>query len=238
MRLGILSAIPPEASQVNWNGTPVDVYIRFFKSVDPPFDYAGYEVTQGQFPDSPAECDAYVITGSLYGVYDTDEWIATLARFIRDSYQAGTKLVGICFGHQILAHALGGHAEKSEKGWGFGLKTFDIIRHRAWMTGKPERCALYFVHQDQVIRLPPEAELLGGNAFCPNAFYTIDKRALGIQGHPEFSASIMQDLLALRKERLGPRVYEMAAHSLGSGTPDDQLVAQWMVNFLTANPDS
>ena len=89
MRLGILSAISPETTQVNWNGTPIDAYIRFFQSVDPPFDYVGYEVTQGQFPDSPAECHAYVVTGSPRGVYDTDEWIATLVQFIRDSYQAG-----------------------------------------------------------------------------------------------------------------------------------------------------
>lgn len=235
MKLGILNAISPETSEIDWGGTPVDVYVRFFKSVDPPFDYVGYEVTQGQFPGSPAECDAYVITGSLYGVYDTDEWIATLAQFIRDSYQAGAKLVGICFGHQILAHALGGHAEKSEKGWGFGLKTFDIIKPKAWMTGPPERCSLYFVHQDQVIRLPPDAELLGGDDFCPNAFYTIDNRVLSIQGHPEFSASIMRDLLDLRKEIVGPRMYETLTHSLNNGTPDNQLVAQWMVNFLITN---
>jgi GMP synthase-like glutamine amidotransferase len=237
MRLGILNAISQESSQVNWGGTPVDVYVRYFKSVDPPFDYAGYEVTRGQFPDSPGDCDAYVITGSLYGVYDTNEWIATLAQFIRDSYQAGKKLVGICFGHQILAHALGGRAERSEKGWGFGLKTFDIISHKAWMTEKPERCSLYFVHQDQVTRLPPEAELLGGNAFCPNAFYTIDNRVLSIQGHPEFSGGIMQDLLALKKEDLGPPEYVLAARSLKSGKPDNKLVAEWMVSFLTANSD-
>ncbi len=238
MRLGILNAFLPEASRAIWNGAPVDAYIRLFESASPAFDYAGYEVTQGEFPVSPAECDAYVITGSTRGVYDTDEWIAALARFIRDSYQAGRKLVGICFGHQILAHALGGHAEKSEEGWDFGLKTFDIIKPKAWMTGKPDRCSLYFSHQDQVIRLPPEAELLGGNAFCPNAFYTIGNHVLGIQGHPEFSASIMQDLLDRRKELLGPQAYEMAACSLNSGTPDNQLVAQWIVNFLTANPDS
>jgi GMP synthase-like glutamine amidotransferase len=236
MRLGILNARPLEASRVDWNGTTVEAYIRFFESVNPPFDYVGYKVTQGQFPGSPAECDAYVITGSPRGVYDTDEWIAALGQFIRDSYQAGRKLVGICFGHQILAHALGGHAKKSEKGWGFGLKTFDIIKPKAWMTDKHERCSLYFVHQDQVIRLPPEAELLGGDDFCPNAFYTIDNHVLSIQGHPEFSISIMQDLLALTKEHLEPRAYEMAAQSLNSGTPDNQLVAQWMVNFLTANP--
>jgi GMP synthase-like glutamine amidotransferase len=216
----------------------VEAYIRFFESVSPPFEYVGYEITQGQFPASPVECDAYAITGSPRGVYDMDEWIAALQQFIRDSYQAGRKLVGVCFGHQILAHSLGGHTEKSEKGWGFGLKTFDIIKPKTWMSGKSERCTLYFVHQDQVIRLPPEAELLGGDDFCPNAFFTIDNRVLSIQGHPEFSVRIMRDLLVVIKEQLGPQRYQEAARSLDSGTPDNQLMAQWMVNFLTANPDS
>ncbi len=232
MKLGILNAISPEASVINWDGTPVDTYIHFFESVNAPFTYVGYQVAQEQFPASPDECDAYIITGSPSGVYDTDDWIALLSQFIRDSYRAGIKLVGICFGHQILAHALGGRAEKSEKGRGFGLISFDVTQPKAWMNGKPDRCSLYFAHQDQVVKLPPEAELLGGNTFCPIALYEIDNRVLGIQGHPEFSASIMQDLLPMAEKELEPPMYEASVRSLGSGTPDNQLVAQWIVNFI------
>jgi len=232
MKLGILNTISPELSVVNWGGTPVDTYIRFFESVNAPFTYIGYQITQGQFPSSPDECDAYIITGSTRGVYDTDDWIAVLSQFIRDSYRAGIKLVGICFGHQILAHVLGGRAEKSEKGRGFGLKSFDIIQQKAWMNDKPDRCSLYFVHQDQVVKLPSEAELLGGNTFCPIALYEIDNRVLGIQGHPEFSAGIMQDLLYMVEKELEPSMYEASVRSLDNGTPDNQLVAQWIVNFI------
>ena len=233
MKLGILNAISSEESVVNWGGTPVDTYIRFFESVNAPFTYVGYPVTKGQFPASPDECDAYIITGSPKGVYDTGDWIAVLSQFIRESYLAGTKMVGICFGHQILAQALGGHAEKSEKGSGFGLKSFDITQPKAWMNGKPDRCSLYFAHQDQVIKLPPEAELLGGNTFCPIALYEIDKRVLGVQGHPEFSIGIMQDLLPIFREKLEPSMYEASVRSLDNGTPDNQLVAQWLVNFIS-----
>ncbi|MCP4284122.1 MAG: GMP synthase, partial [Gammaproteobacteria bacterium] len=152
-----------------------------------------------------------------------------------DCYQAGKKLVGICFGHQILAHALGGHAEKSEKGWGLGLKTFDVTTPKPWMGDPPASCALYFIHQDQVMRLPPEAEHLGGNDFCPNAFFVIGDRVLGIQGHPEFTTGMMQDLLPLVEDRAGitPQVYSAAVQATAHGTPDNQLVAQWVVNFLT-----
>ena len=235
IRVGILNAIHPQKSVINWGGSPTDAYIRFFQRAGGPLVFTGYEVAQGQLPASPDECDAYVITGSSNGVYDLDTWIPELMQFIRSSYQAGKKLVGICFGHQILAHALGGHAEKSKKGWGLGLKTFSVSQTKPWMIGTPEKCSLYFAHQDQVTALPPQAELLGGNAFCPNAFFVIADQVLGIQGHPEFSKSMMDDLLAPMREELEPAMHETAVTSLTQGTPDNDLVGQWLVNFLTAD---
>jgi GMP synthase-like glutamine amidotransferase len=235
LRVGILNAIHPQRSVINWGGTPIDAYIRFFQSVEAPFEFTGYEVAQGQMPDSPEACDAYVITGSSNGVYDLDAWIPQLMQFIRDSYNAGKKLVGICFGHQILAHALGGHAEKSEKGWGLGLKTFTVSQTKPWMTSVPGECSLYFAHQDQVMTLPPQAELLGGNAFCPNAFFVIADQVLGIQGHPEFSKPMMDDLLAPMAAELESVVHETAVISLTQGIPDNKLVGQWLVNFLTSD---
>ena len=92
---------------------------------------------------------------------------------------------------------------------------------------------LHFAHQDQVVTLPPQAELLGGNAFCPNAFFVIADQVLGIQGHPEFSRSMMDDLLAPMRKELEPEVHETAVASLSQGTPDNELVGQWLVNFLT-----
>lgn len=234
MRLGILNALSPDLDHIDWQGTPIDTYFRFFESVDAPFTYAGYDVMHGKLPNSVDDCDAYMITGSASGVYDAEEWIAELMQFIRDCYQAQKKLVGICFGHQVLAHTLGGHAEKSEKGWGLGLKRFDIVTGKPWMAGSPAQCDLYFAHQDQVTQIPPAAERLGGSEFCPNAFYAIENRVLGIQGHPEFTTGIMQDILAHPKETADPQTWETAVRSLNGGTPDNRLVAQWIVNFLTA----
>ncbi|MCB9420696.1 MAG: GMP synthase [Ardenticatenaceae bacterium] len=231
-QVGILNAIHPQKSVIDWGGLPVDAYIRFFQDAGAPFTFVGYEVAQGQLPASPDECDAYVITGSSNGVYDLDAWIPELMAFVRESYRAGKKLVGICFGHQILAHALGGHAEKSEKGWGLGLKKFSVLQSKPWMTDGAEQCSLHFAHQDQVVALPPQAELLGGNAFCPNAFFVIGDQVLGIQGHPEFTRSMMEDLLGPMKTELEPVVHETAVSSLSQGTPDNELVGKWLVNFL------
>ena len=233
MKVGILNAIHPDDSKVDWGGSPIDAYVRFFASGGASFEMEGYEAAQGQLPPTPDACDAYVITGSPKGVYDSDPWIGELAEFIRASYAAGKKLIGICFGHQLLAHALGGHAEKSDKGWGFGLNEFTISGAKPWMGGRPPTCSLYFAHQDQVLQLPPGAELLGGNDFCPNAFFTIDGRVLGVQGHPEFWPAIMHDLLERNRSNLTPVQAEAVAARLEQGTPDNALMARWMVSFLT-----
>ena len=237
MRLGILCAIDPAQSTVNWGGSPIDAYIRFLQSANAPFEfeYEGYDVALGQIPESVDACDYYVITGSPSGVYENDPWIQPLMKFIRDGYLAGKKFVGICFGHQVLAEALGGHVEKSEKGWGLGLKSFEISTHREWMGEHNDGCSLYFAHQDQVLTLPPDAELLAGNGFCPVAMYEINGRVLGVQGHPEFTAPIMESIIENSGTSADPAramAAETAALSLEKGQPDNQMMAQWIVDFL------
>ena len=100
------------------------------------------------------------------------------------------------------------------------------------MSGRPERLALYFVHQDQVVRLPEEAERLGGDAFCPNALFTIDGRVLGIQGHPEFSVGIMRHFFRQLAGRVAPERLEAAVQSLDIGGPDNRLMSEWVMNLL------
>lgn len=233
MKIGILNTINSLTSEVNWQGTPTDAYIRFIESGGASsFTYAGYDVAVGEFPESVDACDAYVITGSPKGVYDSDPWIAELMQFIRACYAANKKLVGICFGHQMLAHALGGHTEKSEKGWGLGMKPFEVIAEKPWMTEPHGEFGLYFVHQDQVMALPDEAELLGGNAFCPNAMFVMGDQVLGVQGHPEFTKPMMEDILAGKDEAIEADVVATAVSSIHTGTPDNDTFAHWIVNFL------
>ncbi len=232
MRLGILDAIPARESRIDWGGTPVEGYIRFFQQSGASFSYTGYHVAGGDFPASPDECDAYLITGSPKGVYDEETWIPRLAAFVRQAHRRKKKLVGICFGHQMLAHALGGRAQKSEKGLGIGLRSFEISNNKPWMNGSPDSCSLYFAHQDQVVQLPAGAELLGGDAFCPNTAFAIDGLALGIQGHPEFTPEMMRSLFAGMDGATDPQVLETAVRSLEQGEPDNRLVAGWIINFL------
>lgn len=232
MKIGILSAIDAQKSKINWGGSPVDAYLQFIGIGSGSFEGAGFDLTKGEFPPSVEECDAYVITGSPRGAYDSDPWIGELIQFIRDGVQAGKKFVGICFGHQVLAHALGGLTEKSEKGWGLGMKTHEISQSKTWMNGSPEQMKLYFAHQDQVRRLPPNAELLGGNEFCPIGMYVIEDQVLGIQGHPEFSEGHIRDVLKQRRLQGYAAEADRAEETLHNGSPDNDMVAEWIVNFL------
>jgi len=234
MNLGILNALEsPAVHYITWHGSTTGTYIHFLKSADAPFSYTSYLVSNGEFPATVDECDAYLITGSANSAYENEPWIATLIQFIRDCHSAGKKMVGICFGHQILAHALGGKTEKSAKGWGTGLISFDILESKPWMNGNQSQCALYYSHQDQVVQLPPNAERLGSNDFCENALFAIGDQMLGIQGHPEFTTRIMKEILANPKDKVDAVVQETAVRSLENGPPDNQLVAHWIVNFLT-----
>ncbi len=222
MKVGILHAV--EMAQ--------DLFCSFFRAVNAPFDFQVYDITKGDFPESPGTCDAFVISGSVKGVYDADPWIHELSEFIEKSQRERRKLVGICFGHQIIAHALGGYASKSKKGWGLGLREFQITTKKSWMDPALDHCTLYFAHQDQVTELPAGAEVLGGNDFCPNAVYCIGDRVLGIQGHPEFSRRFMHKILELLKEKAGLAVHSDALKSLGNGEPDAKTVAHWIINFI------
>ena len=234
MKIGILDTNPPSTNGIDWNKTPFDTYTRFLERANPTFEYENYLVTEGGLPASPDACDAYLVTGSPKGVYESDLWLAELKNFIQESYKAGKKLIGICFGHQMLAHALGGYAEKSPKGWGLGQKEFTIYTKKSWMTDFTENPSLYFVHQDQIVELPKNAELLGGNEFCPNLFYIMGEQVLGIQGHPEFPNALVQDIIESRLEIVGKEVQEEALRSLETSMPNNQLFAEWIVNFLLA----
>lgn len=233
MKLGILNATTP-ADEAVFNMPELQNFQTFFDQVAHQLTLIEYRITEGEWPTDLDACDAYLITGSPQGVYDPDPWIPALADFLCRSYAAGKRLVGICFGHQMLAHTLGGYAEKAAGGWGMGLRRFDIVNTPSWMEPPLPQGQLYFCHQDQVVRLPAAAQRLAGDAFCPNAIFAIGNQVLGIQGHPEFSTEFMALLIETLGDKAGAAVATQAAASLDEGTPHGVIVARWVVNFLQA----
>lgn len=233
MRIGILeTGLVNDDLRVEHGSYP-EMVSQLLKIADPHIEFTFYSVVRGELPASLAECEAYVVTGSKHNSFDEDPWIMRLKSLIRDLFDAHTPLLGICFGHQVIAHALGGRAAKSEKGWGAGIYKSYICEGLdcPWMDEGVAEYNLVVSHQDQVIKLPEGATLLASNDFCENSAYFIDNRVLSFQGHPEFTIDYAKALLQSRQSIIDPDVYNRAFASYGDGT-DHHKVARWMVNFL------
>lgn len=170
-------------------------YNGFFKRLlkDEDFTFIDYFVVDGIFPENVTDCDAYIITGSAYGVYEDHDFIPPLEDFIRQAYNQNIPQIGICFGHQILAQALGGRVIKFDKGWGLGVHSYKLKTDEGVKTIK-----LNAVHQDQVVEKPKEAEIICSSDFCENAGLAYGKKAISFQPHPEFEEGFMVDLINLR----------------------------------------
>ena len=195
------------------------------------YGFRTYAVAAGELPARPEDHDAYVVTGSSAGVYDDLPWIAPLEAFIRSAHGRAA-LVGLCFGHQVLAEALGGRVEKSRKGWGLGLHDYDVTAVQPWMDGV-RRVSVAASHQDQVVAAPPGAAVLCASAFTPHAGLSYaGGRAISFQFHPEFERGMAEALVELRRARLpDPAEADRMLASL-AGPSDAPRIAGWIRRFL------
>ena len=232
MIIGILQCGKVQEKLALKHGQYPTMFNTLLKQINPTFTYTTYDVESGMVPSNINACDAYIITGSHHGVYDDLPWIPSLQMFVRKLHAADKKIVGVCFGHQLVAQALGGKVIKSPKGWGVGISKSHIIQHKPWMIPKRDELNLIISHQDQVVDVPRGAEILAGNDFCP--FYMTQMgNTLTIQGHPEFSKAYAEDVLEGRKAILDSTLFKEALQSLGL-EKDDAIVARWIVNFINA----
>ncbi len=233
MNIGILQCGKIREKFAIQHGQYPTMFNTLLKQADPTLTYTIYDAENIDLPANADACDAYLITGSQHGVYENHPWIPPLEEFIRHLHTTQKKVVGICFGHQLIAQALGGKVIKSPKGWGVGMSKNKISQSKPWMNPPREEFNLIVSHQDQVVELPKNAEVLAGTDFCP--FYMVQiGNFLTIQGHPEFSKAYSKVVLEEdRKEILDPIRYEEALQSLKLER-HDAVVAQWIVNFLAA----
>ncbi len=236
MKVGILdTGVVADELQGEF-GTYADMFRMWLSGGDPcgNIDFTRYNTVAGKLPNGPESCDAYLITGSASSVFDPDPWIGPLRQFVRAAYDARRKMVGVCFGHQLLAEILGGRVERSSKGWGIGTALSRVEQKRPWMQPEQPTIRLLVTHRDQVVALPPGAEVLCGNAFCPFDFVQYSPHAISMQGHPEHRRAYTTTLIERRREQYPPDVYEGAMRTLHLPT-DEQVVGRWVLRFLHEN---
>jgi GMP synthase-like glutamine amidotransferase len=194
-----------------------------------------YACDEGVLPASLRECDGWICSPSRLSAYDDVPWLRDVEEVLRAMVAAEVPYIGICFGHQLLAQALGGEVRKAEVGWGVGAQPMDVFEHPWWMTTPVEQVTLLASHQDQVVRLPDGAVRWAGAAYCPNGGMLVGERAWTLQTHPEFVPPLVDHLLAGRVALLGQDTVDRARASLG--TPlDRHLVAGWMAATLRSLP--
>jgi GMP synthase-like glutamine amidotransferase len=190
-----------------------------------------FRVNRDDWPADPDAFDATLVTGSPASAYDPLPWIGTLIGVLR-ALDPGKLLVGICFGHRVMAAAFGSRVEKSPKGWGIGLHTYAIHETADWMDGPPQ-VSVPAIHQDQVVAAPPGSRTLAGSAFTPHGILAYsDRRALSFQCHPEFTTDYARALIAgHRPNDLDATVRAQALTSLDASS-DGARVGGWIQRFL------
>ncbi|WP_170782674.1 type 1 glutamine amidotransferase [Ruegeria lacuscaerulensis] len=187
------------------------------------FTFETYNVVDGEFPASTAAAEGWVITGSRHGAYEDHPWIPPLEDLIRAIRDRGQPLIGVCFGHQIIAQALGGKVEKFQGGWAVGRTDYNLdgqtVTLNAW-------------HQDQVVALPDGARVTGTNDFCRNAMVAYGDTIWTVQAHPEYGDAFIQGLIQTRGKGVIPDELMQAATDRLPANDDNPKIGQFMAEFL------
>ena len=230
MRLGVIEVGRPPEPLGKVHGHYPAMFEALLKPAMPDLEIQVYRAIDGDIPTSTGGVDGWLVTGSAFGVYDPEPWIAEVRDFGKRLLDDGAPTVGICFGHQILAQAAGGRAEKSEKGWGVGRHEYDIVARPEWMADAPRRFATYVSHQDQVVEAPLNAAIIARSNFCSCAMLQLSETCITLQSHPEMPRDFVADLYELRRDRIGSERVDEALSEIDSRI-DAGLVATWISRF-------
>ncbi|MBQ0805822.1 MAG: type 1 glutamine amidotransferase [Sulfitobacter sp.] len=221
MKIGILQTGHSPDNMKDQLGDYGEMFTKLLGGHD--FDFQIWSVVDGEFPDSAVDADGWLITGSKFGAYEDHDWIPPLEQLILAIRDTGRPLVGICFGHQIIAQALGGKVEKFAGGWSVGRTEYTV-------NGQP--MALNAWHQDQVTVLPQGAQVVGSSEFCANAALLYDDQIWTIQPHPEFNADFIDGLIRTRGKGVVPDAQLSAAATRLDAPTNNADIAKHIAEFF------
>ncbi|MFC3068644.1 glutamine amidotransferase-related protein [Phenylobacterium soli] len=229
MRLGILKTGRPPTPAIPQFGTYPEMFMRLLGP--DAYDYRVYAVDEGELPQSPKDADAFLVTGSSAGVYEPLDWIGRAVEFLQAA-KGEAALVGVCFGHQLMAKAFGGEVIQSPRGWGLGEQEYRVLRREPWMD-EAETIRLPGSHQDQVVSLPEGAEVFAASDFTPfGGLVWRDQPAMSIQLHPEFEPAYAISLIEHRRGDRYADAQADAAIASYAGADDRDRVGGWIKTFL------
>jgi GMP synthase-like glutamine amidotransferase len=220
MKLGLLNCYhwdgQPDSYQARYRDLWADYLSPFLSTTDA---LVVYELPRGHFPESVHDCDGWIIGGSGKSCYEHDGWILRLQDWVRTCAEHRRRLLGICFGHQIIAKSLGGEVSKSKKGWGIGVRSFHFDEIPQWYAGNEtewmKQASLIFSHQDQVDVVPNNVSIIARDEFCPVQSFTVGRHIFTLQGHPEYTPAFARSRLLGRESVFGENVFNKAILSLG-----------------------
>ncbi|MDO4165191.1 MAG: hypothetical protein Q4D56_12530 [Bacteroides sp.] len=213
----------------------VSMFTRMFDALSDDMEYQVYRAMDGELPDELAKGDEmYLITGCNLSAYDDIDWIKQLLAWVVKANEAQVKLVGICFGHQLIAQALGGRVERATQGWGTGIRELSVVDDEARIYFPEGKMRLLYNHHDQVVALPKDAELVATSDFCPVESFRIGRHILTFQGHPEYIPQYAVHLLENFADDEPLQVRQAALDSIRSMKHQGLQVAQWILEWVNA----
>jgi GMP synthase-like glutamine amidotransferase len=216
--------LPPEIPSYE------SMFRRLFTSVDPDARYEVFDIRQNAYPAALSGKELYLITGSLASACDDTAWVVQLREFIRLLHAERMKIAGVCFGHQVVAQALGGSVVRAAQGWGAGVRAAQVVDGSAAGYFPRGQMRLLYNHHDQVATLPPGAVRFAASEFCPNEGFFIGNHVLTFQGHPEHTHGYSRYLLLRHAHNEPAQVRENALQSLAAET-DHLAAARWMLDM-------
>jgi len=207
------------------------MFQNLFTKVSKHIEYTIYNTFENYLPDTLSSNELYLITGSNASVYENREWIISLLNFIRTAHSQKVPLVGICFGHQAIAQALGGQVIRSPKGWGTGIRESLVNTQTALRYFPESKMLLHYNHHDQVVRLPAQAVNFATSDFCEFEGFTIDNYILTFQGHPEYTDFYNRHLLTHHSAEEPEEIKRKGLESIENNEAMGMKVAQWILDF-------